>query len=119
MTADEFMGKYDYSGHLEKIRGIYRRKAELAMNLIDKHLAPAVTYIRPEGGLFIWCALPESVDMPDFCKRAVTEKVAVVPGNAFLVNESAACSSFRINFSMPSERQLEQGIGILGKVLEA
>ena len=63
------------------------------MNFSDK-----IKYTVPEGGLFIWCTLPEGYDMMSFCKRAVEEyKVAVVPGTAFTVNETDKTTSFRLN----------------------
>lgn len=77
---------------------------------------PAITYHKIDGGLFIWCDLPESIDMPSFCKEAVLKKVCVVPGNAFLTDENEKCNSFRINFSTPTDEQLEKGIKILGEL---
>ena len=55
--------------------------------------------------------------MPSFCKQAVQRKVAVVPGNAFLMDEGEPCQSFRINFSTPTDEQLEQGMTILGDLV--
>ena len=87
------------------------------MKLLDEHLVPNhITYQPIEGGLFIWCKLPDGVDMPDFCKQAVLRKVCVVPGNAFLTDEAEQSSSFRINFSTPTDEQLEKGIRILGEL---
>ena len=52
-----------------------------------------------------------------FCKRAVAEyKVAVVPGNAFLIDESADTTSFRMNFSTPTDKQLVDGCEKIGKL---
>ena len=51
-----------------------------------------------------------------FCKKAVENKVAVVPGNAFLVDESQPTLSFRINYSTPSNEQIEKGTDILAAV---
>ena len=73
------------------------------------------TYHKIDGGLFIWCDLPEDIDMPNFCKELVLKKVCVVPGNAFLTDENETCHSFRINFSTPTDEQLERGIKILGE----
>ena len=42
--------------------------------------------------------------------------VCVVPGNAFLTDENEKCNSFRINFSTPTDEQLEKGIKILGEL---
>ena len=44
-------------------------------------------------------------------------KVCVVPGNAFLTDENEFCHTFRINFSTPTDEQLEKGIKILGELL--
>ena len=84
------------------------------MDLLDKYLAPKITYNRIDGGLFIWCDLPENVDTAEFCMNAVKNKVCVVPGTAFMANESDVTHSFRINFSTPTDEQLEKGIKILG-----
>ena len=117
MVAYKFMTEYDFDGHLAKLREIYRKKANFCMDLLDKYIVPnKITYQRIDGGLFIWCKLPDGVDMADFCKQAVLRKVCVVPGNAFLTDEKEQCSSFRINFSTPTDEQLEKGIKILGEL---
>ena len=43
-------------------------------------------------------------------------KVCVVPGNAFLTDESEPCQSFRINYSTPTDEQLVRGIELLGQL---
>lgn len=118
MVAYSFLTDYNFKGHLEKIRSIYRRKAELCMSLIEKHLVPkGIEYYSVEGGLFIWCRLPDGNDMTDFVMRALDNKVAVVPGTAFLVDETKSTNWFRINFSTPADEQIEKGIEILGNLL--
>ena len=113
----EFIANYDFEGHLEKLRSIYRKKADFCMELLDKY-APKIKYHKIDGGLFIWCSLPEGTDMPEFCKTAVENKVCVVPGNAFLTDENQSSQCFRINFSTPDDVQLEKGIKILGKIAD-
>lgn len=114
--CDEFITKYDFNAHLAMLRNIYTKKAQFCMDLLDKYCAPAITYNKIDGGLFIWCDLDKRIDMPQFCKDAVLKKVCVVPGNAFLTDENEECHSFRINFSTPTDEQLEKGIKILGKL---
>ena len=87
-VCDEFITKYDFNAHLEGLRQLYTKKAKLCMDLLDKYCAPAITYNKIDGGLFIWCDLDKSIDMPTFCKEAVLNKVCVVPGNAFLTDEN-------------------------------
>lgn len=117
MVAYEYMTTCDFDAHIEDIRAIYKRKAELMMSLIEKHLVPhGITYHKIEGGLFIWCDLPESVDMPAFCKYAVQNGVAVVPGNAFAMDEALPNHSIRLNFSTPTDEQIVKGMEILDRV---
>ena len=52
-----------------------------------------------------------------FVQAAIQRKVAVVPGTAFLTDESAPCTSFRMNFSTPTNQQITDGVEILGEVL--
>lgn len=115
-VCDEFITKYDFNAHLARLREIYTKKANYCMALLDKYCAPKITYHKIDGGLFIWCELPKNADMPQFCKTAVQNKVCVVPGNAFLTDENESCHSFRINFSTPTDEQLEKGIKILGEL---
>lgn len=114
LVCSDFLAHYDFDAHLERLRAVYRKKSAVAVGAIEKYFPSSVTYNPIEGGLFIWCTLPDCVDMQDFCKQAVLRKVCVVPGNAFLTDENDACQSFRINFSTPTDEQLVRGIQILG-----
>ena len=88
------------------------------MQLLDQYVTPhGITYHPIEGGMFIWCTLPDGVDMPSFCTRAVQEyKVAIVPGTAFLCDEKGSSNCFRINFTTPSDAQLEEGMKRLDRI---
>lgn len=116
MIVDEWFKHYDVDAHITKIQGIYRKKLNLMCDCIDRELGDFVEYVRPEGGLFIWCKLPDSVDMLEFVKKAVEKKVAVVPGNAFLMDDTDSTQYIRLNFSTPSDENIVKGIKILGEV---
>lgn len=115
MLVSKWMEKYDVDAHIEKIRGIYREKLNLMCDLIDSELGDFVKYVRPEGGLFVWCKLPENVEMLEFVKECIANKVAVVPGTAFMINDEET-NCFRMNFSTPSNDKIIEGMKILGKV---
>lgn len=116
MICHQFMENYNFEEHLKGLKNIYRNKCNLMLDCLQQHINPKITFTKPEGGLFIWCTLPEGVNMLDFCKRAVQNKVAVVPGSAFLPDESEKTQSFRINFSTPTDEQIIKGIEILGEL---
>ena len=112
----KYMTECDLDGHIEKIRAIYRRKCNLMLDCLDREMPTEITYTRPEGGLFIWCTLPEGYDSADFAKFAVAKKVAVVPGSAFNCDTEAPSNSFRLNYSTPTDEQIVSGIQTLGEI---
>lgn len=118
IVIHEYVTKYDFEEHLNYLRELYRKKARFMMDLLDEHLAPYITYDKIDGGLFIMCKLPDNINMLDFCKEAVKRKVCVVPGNAFLTDENEECHTFRVNFSTPTDQQLEKGVKILGELIK-
>ena len=117
VVAHEFFKTCDMNTHLSSLRDIYRRKCNLMLKGLEEHFSSKVSFTRPEGGLFIWCTLPDDCDMMRFCKTAVEEyKIAVVPGSALLVSDSEPTTSFRINFSTPTDEQIVKGCEILGRL---
>lgn len=115
MVAYRFVTQYNFEEHLERLREIYKNKCSLMLNSLQFAMPRSIQFTEPEGGLFIWGTLPLG-DMNAFCKAAVQSKVAVVPGNAFSVDESKPSWSFRLNYSTPTDEQIEQGVEILAKV---
>lgn len=116
MLVNEWLRNYDINAHISKMQDIYRKKLNLMCDMIDSELGDFVEYVRPEGGLFIWAKLPNHVNMTEFCKKAVQNKVAVVPGSAFLVSEDIPTQYIRLNFSTPTDENIIKGMKILGKL---
>lgn len=117
VICHRFMTTVNVPEHFEKLRGIYRNKCELMCSYIDNTFSKKITYVKPEGGLFIWCTLPDDCDMNEFCTKAVRDyKVAVVPGNSFNIRENEKSSSFRLNYSTPTNEQISTGMEILARM---
>lgn len=114
MLAYRFLTTVDFDEHLARLRGIYRHKCKLMLDGLKAELPDFIKLTQPQGGLFIWATLPDRFNMNEFCKGAVQRKVAVVPGNAFTADENAVSHSFRLNYSTPTDEQIEQGVKILG-----
>ncbi len=116
MLCYRYMTECDLDAHIEKIRAIYRHKCGLMLDALDREMPREVAYTRPEGGLFIWCTLPEGCDATEFTRFAIDKKIAVVPGTAFNCDTEAPSRSFRLNYSTPSDEQITSGIKTLGEI---
>ncbi len=117
MIAYELISKYDFENHIQSLKKIYKRRATLMTDLADKYLKDYVEYHKPDGGLFLWCTLPDHIDIKDFVKKALDNGVAVVPGFAFAVSEDEPCHSIRLNYSTPSEEQIKTAMKVLGDLI--
>jgi hypothetical protein rflaF_07896 len=117
VVSHRFMSSVNREEHFNKLRAIYKEKCELMCGLIEKGFSKKIAYTKPEGGLFIWCTLPEGCDMNAFCTKAVKDyKIAVVPGNSFSIDENEVSRSFRLNYSTPTNEQIEKGMAVLAKM---
>ncbi|MBQ9080214.1 MAG: PLP-dependent aminotransferase family protein [Clostridia bacterium] len=115
MLCHRFITECDLDAHIEKIRAIYRRKCSLMISTLEECMPKSFKFTRPEGGLFVWCTLPEGVDMNAFVKKALEKKVAVVPGTTFNCDPDAPSRSVRLNYSTPTDDQIVEGCRRLGE----
>lgn len=115
ILAYRFVTEVDFNAHLKGLQKIYRGKYQRMADALAANLPDYVQLSKPQGGLFIWATIPDKFDMNKFCVEAVKRKVAVVPGNAFNADENEISHSFRINFSTPTNEQIDKGCEILGK----
>ena len=103
--------------HIPRICEMYRKKLDLMQQAITAYFPPDVTVTQPEGGLFLWATMPEGTDGLEVFQKAVEAKVAFVPGTHFYAS-GAHENTMRLNFSMASDQQIEEGIKRLAKVLK-
>ena len=114
---DQFLRRGLLQPHLASILGPYREK----MNAMLTELASfpqGTRYTRPEGGLFVFCTLPDGGNATELFPEAVERGVAFVPGTHFFP-EGGHHDTFRLNFSNSSLDQIKTGMGILRELFQA
>ncbi len=115
----DFVTKYDYDAHIKKSCDLYGHKSALMLKCMDECFPSYCDYTRPEGGLFLWCNLPEGFDGDELFKKGVENKVAFVTGSSCMVDQSKIYPCFRLNFSNSSDENIEKGISILADVIKS
>ncbi len=53
--------------------------------------------------------------MLEYVNRLVKRKVAVVPGTAFMCDDTKVCHYIRMNYSTPSDEEITKGIKIMAE----
>lgn len=118
MIVSRWFDEYDVDKHISEIQKIYRRKLNLMCDCLDKYCNDFISFVRPEGGLFIWAKLDEKIEMTEYVKRLLEHKVAVVPGSAFMIDDTAPCNYIRLNFSTPSDENIIKGVKLMAKAVK-
>ena len=107
----------DLDKHILNIRKVYKRQRDLMVTMVETHFPQEIKCTKPEGGMFLWVTLPESLSALHLFKLATEENVAFVPGKAFYV-DGGGSNTLRLNFSNSDEEKIEEGIKRLAKVLK-
>ncbi len=117
LIAAEFLKRGLLKGQIERIRELYSRKREAMLAALEKYMPKGVKWTKPEGGLFLWIQLPKRMSATNLFPKAVENKVAYVIGSAFHCN-GRGHNTMRLNFSYPSEQQIDEGIMRLAKMIK-
>lgn len=104
--------------HLPKVRDLYKEQCGFMLDAMDQSFPDAVTWTRPEGGMFIWVTLPAHMDASELLERAVAQHVAFVPGGPFFIGNHAQANTLRLSFVTVSEARIREGIAILGQLIK-
>jgi 2-aminoadipate transaminase len=106
----------DADAHISLIREHYGRQLQAMLESLDE-FCPELTHTHPEGGMFIWAALPEGRSSRRLLDIALEDKVIFVPGDPFYVDRRDA-NTMRLNFSCMDENMIRTGIQRLGKAVQ-
>ena len=112
----DYLTHNDYDGHIAEIRALYESQCKTMLDAMAECFPASVSYTRPDGGMFIWCTLPEGKTALDFFYEAVECKVAVAPGDPFYTAPRAV-RTFRLNYTNASKEEIREGIHRLGTLL--
>jgi len=119
-TAAEYLKAGRMPATLDKVRSVYAQRAKTMGDALRKQLGDAVSFVQPQGGLFVWARLTGAggkvSDGNAYAKRAIEQGVAFVPGAPFFcANPDHA--TFRLSFATAAEDKIVEGVARLAKAL--
>ena len=113
----QYLCDNDLDEHINKIIKLYKGQKQAMMSSIEKHFPKEVQYTSPEGGMFLWCSLPDHLSSMKLFEAAIKDKVAFVPGDPFYVDNQIT-NTFRLNYTSADEATIEEGIKRLAKAIK-
>lgn len=112
-----YLSKGIYQKRILEFNLEYRKKRDLMCVWLDKWKPLGVSYRMPNGGVYIWCNLPDCVNIKKFTKDAARAGISFIPGEIFSLGKNKGYNQIRLNYSYPSCLQVNEGMAELHKLL--
>lgn len=118
MAISSYLSAHDWQGQIKQFREMYRERRDAMISALGDMMPASVRWNVPDGGFYVWLTLPPGVNAKAMLPRAVTARVAYVPGTAFFA-DGFGSSSMRLSFCYPTPERIREGVRRLAGVVEA
>lgn len=116
-AVTQYLSTMPWREQLKSYREIYRERRDALLSALADLMPAGTTWTHPGGGLFVWATLPDGLDAKAMVPRAITARVAYVPGTGFYADGSGT-QHLRLNFSFTEPERLREGVRRLAGVVE-
>jgi 2-aminoadipate transaminase len=111
MVAQSIVAEFCDSGSIERsietVKAALRDRRDATADALERHI-PDATFVKPQGGYFLWVDLPEGSDVAALAAAAEERGVIFVKGTDFLIE--GGDSSLRIAYSAVPPDQIEEAV---------
>jgi len=115
-AISSYLDSWDWRRQITSFKDMYRARRDAMLEGLSEHMPAGTTWTRPAGGFFVWVTLPEGLDSQAMLPRAVTARVAYVPGPAFYA-DGFGTRFMRLSYCFPTPERIIEGTRRLGEVL--
>lgn len=112
-----YLAEHDWKHQVGIYRDMYRERRDATLDALDDML-PSCQWNVPAGGFYVWMKLPGGLDAKAMLPRAVTQRVAYVPGTAFYADDQGR-DHLRLSYCYPTPERIREGIRRLASVIDA
>ena len=117
LTVREYLATQPWLEQVKAFRELYRERRDATLSALDTMMPPGCHWTRPAGGFYVWLGLPDGVNAKAMLPRAISSRVAYVPGTGFYADGSGGQYA-RLCYSLPSPDRIREGIRRLASVIE-
>ena len=122
LTVATYLATQPWFDQVKQFRELYRERRDALLEALAAHMPQGTTWTHPAGGFYSWVTLPGGLDAGAMLPRAVTARVAYVPGTGFFSGwaktSPEARSSLRLSYCYPEPERIREGVRRLAGVVE-
>jgi DNA-binding transcriptional MocR family regulator len=117
LAVSRYLATQPWQEQIKAYRELYRERRDAMLAALGAHLPRGTRWTHPRGGFYVWVTLPPGLDAKAMLPRAVTERVAYVPGTAFYA-DGFGTSCMRLSYCYPPPERIVEGVRRLARVIE-
>mgnify|MGYP000249867361 FL=1 len=114
----DYLSTQDWQGQVEVFKGLYRERRDAMLDELTTQMPAGTSWTRPAGGFYVWTTLPAGLDAKIMQPRALTARIAYVPGIGFYA-DGAGRRELRLSYCFPEPDRIREGVRRLAGVVEA
>ena len=118
LAVVEYLSTQDWQGQVEVFKGIYRERRDAMLDELTTQMPAGTTWTRPAGGFYVWATLPDGLDAKVMQPRALTARIAYVPGVGFYADGQGG-RELRLSYCFPEPERIREGVRRLAGVVHA
>ncbi len=118
MVVEGWLTSQPWREQIKRFREVYRDKADTMLGALGDEMPDGVTWTVPVGAFYVWLTVPRGIDTSDLLAKAISNRVAYVPGRGFYADGSGG-NQMRLCFSYPEVERIAEGVQRLGELLHA
>ena len=116
LTVREYLATQPWREQIKAFRELYRERRDAMLQALTATMPAGCGWTKPGGGFFVWLRLPDGIDAKAMLPRAVSSRVAYVPGTGFFADGSGHGYA-RLSYSLPDPAQITAGVRRLSEVI--
>ncbi|MFD7655136.1 PLP-dependent aminotransferase family protein [Actinosynnema sp. NPDC059797] len=114
-AAAAYLKANDLDAHVDRLRAAYRERRDAMIAALPGTVPGGTRWTDPDGGMFVWLALPGEVDTGLLVHEALARDVAFVPGAPFHATTPDR-STLRLSFTTNTPEEIAEGMRRLATV---
>jgi 2-aminoadipate transaminase len=116
LMVREYLTSQPWREQVKVFRELYRERRDAMLEALGAVMPDGCRWTRPAGGFYVWLQLPPGLNSKAMLPRAISSRVAYVPGTGFYADGSGG-EYMRLSYCFPEPGRIREGIRRLAEVV--
>jgi DNA-binding transcriptional MocR family regulator len=118
LMVREYLATQPWREQVKVFCELYRERRDAMLDALGTAMPAGCEWTRPAGGFYVWLRLPPGLDAKAMLPRAISSRVAYVPGTGFYADGTGG-GSLRLSYCYPEPDRIRLGVRRLADVISA